>query len=114
MVAGNFLLDSESRMRSAGQAAQDAKPPMRATTRPIAQDAKPSRSHKVTLTAEVRDTVCGMTLKAGGDVFQEKYNGKTFSFCSDSCVKDFQANTVKYAGKKNEARDMAKADRHHD
>ena len=48
----------------------------------------------------VRDPVCGMTLKPADIAFQENYQGKTFSFCSDSCRKKFLADPGKYAGQK--------------
>jgi multidrug efflux pump subunit AcrA (membrane-fusion protein)/YHS domain-containing protein len=75
VVSGNFLLDSESRMRAS------AKMP----------DA---------VGAEVRDPVCGMTLKPAGIAFQENYQGTKYSFCSDSCRKKFLAQPANYAAKK--------------
>jgi Cu+-exporting ATPase len=53
--------------------------------------------------AEVRDPVCGMTLKPAEIAFQENYQGKTFSFCSDSCRKKFLADPGKYATQSTEA-----------
>jgi YHS domain-containing protein len=41
-----------------------------------------------------------MTLKPTEIAFQENYQGKTFSFCSDSCRKKFLADPGKYAVRK--------------
>ena len=99
VTSGNFLLDSESRMRaSAGESQAGAAP------NPSEQPAgrrvsKPKRPGDASL-AEGRDPVCGMALKAGDIAFQENYQGRTFSFCSDACRRKFLADPGKYAGQK--------------
>jgi membrane fusion protein, copper/silver efflux system len=93
VVSGNFLLDSESRMRASGDAPD-------ATMQPVGE-AK-SKAAGVVTGGDVRDPVCGMTLKASAVAAQENYQGKTYSFCSDSCRKKFLADPAKYAGKKAE------------
>ena len=71
VVAGNFLLDSESRMQSA--AAGPAAP--------------------------AKDVVCGMTVneakaRAAGRVFD--HAGKTYFFCNDGCKIEFAADPEKF------------------
>jgi Cu(I)/Ag(I) efflux system membrane fusion protein len=102
VVSGNFLLDSESRMRSAGHSAPTTlpMPAMEAFKPPQANVAMQSKSHRATMPAELSDPVCGMTLKPEKVAFKETYQGKTFSFCSDSCHKKFLADPGKYASEK--------------
>jgi membrane fusion protein, copper/silver efflux system len=75
VVSGNFLIDSESRMKSAA-----------------------SREYETTF----KDPVCGMEVnpelaeKAGRTGF---FAGKTFYFCSDKCVHSFRKEPEKYFGK---------------
>lgn len=93
VVSGNFLLDSESRMRSSGS-------PSDATMQPVAEShpelaGAPSGS-------EVRDPVCGMALKPSEVAAHENYHGKTYTFCSDSCRRKFLGDPAKYTGKKAE------------
>jgi membrane fusion protein, copper/silver efflux system len=94
VVSGNFLLDSESRMRAAGTA-EPAAPRAEA----VAESASKHNGRKGAMSA-VRDPVCGMTLKPAETAFQENYQGKTYSFCSESCRKKFLADPAKYAGQK--------------
>ena len=116
VVAGNFLLDSESRMRSAGQQTADTKPKINAANEPVGVDATHSTIKQVKLAVEAQDTVCGMTLKAGDTAFQESYKGKTFSFCSESCRKDFLADPARYADHRTQgpSKGQDQADPHHD
>jgi membrane fusion protein, copper/silver efflux system len=72
VVSGNFLLDSESRMRLAG------------TDRAGME----------------RDPVCGMTVdpaRAEAARLTAAYQGRTEFFCSEGCRKAFNANPAKYA-----------------
>jgi len=82
VVAGTFLIDSESRMKmpdSAGAANTD-----KAKT--------------------VKDLVCGMDVDPKSpDTKKTEYKGETYYFCCDSCKKSFDANPEKYAGKKTPA-----------
>jgi YHS domain-containing protein len=94
VVSGNFLLDSESRMRASGNMAHGA-----TATKAVASAVKLPRG-QVAAPGEVRDPVCGMTMKAAQIAFQENYLGKTYSFCSDSCRKKFLGDPGKYAGQK--------------
>jgi YHS domain-containing protein len=94
VVSGNFLLDSESRMRASGNVASDAKPAMQ----PVGESG--SKHSSAAPHGDLRDPVCGMTLKTAEVAFQENYQGKTYNFCSDSCRKKFLADPAKYAGVK--------------
>ena len=76
VVSGNFLVDSESRMRTAA----------------------------LGIRGEMsKDAVCGMSVdetKAGAAGRTTKYSGKTYYFCSDECKRDFEKNPKKYTGRK--------------
>lgn len=98
VISGNFLLDSESRMRASGNA-PDANAAPKPSGQSVAESVtKPKRAGASS--TEVRDPVCGMDLKPADIAFQENYQGKTFSFCSDSCRKKFLADPGKCAGQK--------------
>ncbi len=97
VVSGNFLIDSESRMKLASarlmtDQGQDQAPP--APTTPQPQPAKTATPVKADTgnTAKVKDPVCGMTVdpsqaeKAGLTVTVQ---GKTHYFCSQECVDEF-------------------------
>jgi RND family efflux transporter MFP subunit len=77
VVAGNFLIDSESRMQAAA-ASPEAGP-----------QATQSKMH---------DPVCGMEVDPAKAVHSE-YGGKTYYFCSQNCKRDFDANPAKYLAK---------------
>ncbi len=66
VVSGNFLLDSESRMRL-----------------PVQADQAPKL---------VKDPVCGMDVDPAKAAGKSEYKGKTYYFCSDHCKKQFDAN----------------------
>ena len=76
VISGNFLLDSESRMRAVAAGADAA-------------------------TAEI-DPICGMDVdpaKAKAANRTSVYQGKTYFFCSDNCKKTFDGDPAKYAAK---------------
>ena len=72
VVAGTFLVDSESRLRLAGQGAVE---PRKA--------------------AAEKDPVCGMDAEPaeGRNI---EYRGQHYSFCSDSCKQKFQKEPARY------------------
>ncbi len=73
VVSGNFLLDSESRMKlmSSGNSPASA--------------------------ARVKDPVCGMNIDPDAPTTVKlQEGGKTYYFCSDKCKKDFGANRANY------------------
>jgi membrane fusion protein, copper/silver efflux system len=89
VTSGNFLIDSESRMRSSARVGSGAK-----------QDAKQESNRDV---VAMRDPVCGMSMdpnpaQSGGHV--EKYHGETLVFCSEKCQKEFRLDPARYAGEK--------------
>jgi RND family efflux transporter MFP subunit len=74
VVAGNFLLDSESRMRTAAAGIQ----------------------------APAKDPVCGMEvdrIKAKAAGRTSPYQGATYYFCSDQCKRKFDSNPGAYTGR---------------
>jgi YHS domain-containing protein len=91
VISGNFLLDSESRMRASSNA-PDA-PKVKPISEALGKFGRPGGAGS----GQVRDPVCGMSLKPAEIAFQENYQGKTFSFCSDTCRKKFLADPGKYA-----------------
>jgi YHS domain-containing protein len=73
-VAGNFLLDSESRIRTAAMG----------------------------ISIPETDPVCGMVVdqpKASAAGRAVSHHGRTYFFCSDTCKKQFEANPPRYAEK---------------
>jgi YHS domain-containing protein len=67
VVSGNFLIDSESRMKLAAQS-------------PL-----------------VKDLVCGMDIEPTAPAtLKLQHDGKTYYFCSDQCRKSFEAAPAKY------------------
>ncbi len=44
-----------------------------------------------------KDPVCGMTIDATKAAATVKYEGKTYSFCSEGCKAKFQQNPARYA-----------------
>jgi YHS domain-containing protein len=43
------------------------------------------------------DPVCGMVVMPESAEGKADYNGKTYYFCSDKCMRQFQADPAKYA-----------------
>ena len=84
VVAGNFLLDSESRMRATAL-----------TTTNSQAEVKTAAQRE-----PLRDLVCGMTLSHSDPNLVEHYQGETFSFCSESCRKKFHDDPGRYVGEK--------------
>jgi membrane fusion protein, copper/silver efflux system len=84
VTSGNFLIDSESRMK-------------------LAND-KPATAEKA---KKVKDLACGMDIdpEAPGTVKTE-YKGKSYYFCSKLCKKEFEANPEKYIHKGMEGQNM--------
>lgn len=100
VVAGSFLLDSESRMRATPLSATSSQP-----------EVETAVQHQA-----LRDPVCGMTLSHSDPNLVERYQGETFSFCSDSCRKKFHDDPGRYAGQKSArvALEEHQLDRHGD
>jgi len=82
VVSSNFLIDSESRMQLAAAGAPASVAP------PAAE----------------KDPVCGMDVNPKApDAIQAKYRGRTYTFCSQKCKKDFEAVPGKYVPVKQPA-----------
>jgi RND family efflux transporter MFP subunit len=75
VVAGNFLVDSESRIKLAvaGAAAQTA--------------------------ATETDPVCGMEVEPSKAKYKSQHGGRTYYFCAESCKKSFDGDPAKYTPK---------------
>lgn len=89
-AAANFLLDSESRMRSAV-----SQPAMPAPSAPPAQPATAPRP-------VAKDVVCGMEVDPADAAAQGRSvarGGTTYVFCSDDCKRRFTKDPEKYLGK---------------
>jgi Cu(I)/Ag(I) efflux system membrane fusion protein len=96
VVSGNFLLDSESRMRASGNTA-DTAPATTPAVQAGAENEGNSTQAGAAVEGKVRDPVCGMALKSAEIAYQENYQGKTYSFCSASCRKNFLSDPARYA-----------------
>ncbi len=80
VVSGNFLIDSESRLREAAMSARKD---------------------------TVDDPVCGMQIDpAGARDKKSTYKGQTYYFCSDECKNKFDKDPGAYVGKRQQS-DMA-------
>ena len=86
VVSGNFLIDSETRMR-----------PTIASSVPVAES-----------TVTAKDPVCGMDVDPRApDTIKVEYGGRSFYFCSAKCRKDFEANPEKYVHENMAAHETA-------
>jgi Cu+-exporting ATPase len=56
-----------------------------------------SEDRKEEAMATVKDPVCGMDVDPKQAAASEKYQGKTYYFCSKSCQSKFKANPKEYA-----------------
>jgi Cu(I)/Ag(I) efflux system membrane fusion protein len=93
VISGTFLVDSESRLKSAGQITP--KPPRHETVPPRSN----SEHGLATSAARVRDAACGMMIDrdkavAEGNTLQR--DGVTYYFCSENCKKKFSAQPEHY------------------
>lgn len=89
VTSGNFLIDSESRMRSSAVVSSGVK--------------QEARQHSTNRAVATRDPVCGMPLDSGklhSSFRRETYRGETYVFCSEKCQKKFQQDPAKYVGEK--------------
>ena len=89
VTSGNFLIDSESRMKPAALRTVNEK---HDTAAPASTLAQASQS--------TQDPVCGMSVdrdKSLSSGYKETYRGETYVFCSDKCHKKFVQDPAKYA-----------------
>jgi len=90
VTSGNFLIDSESRM----------KPGALQTVNEKHDAAAPHGSKAIDEMSMTQDPVCGMSLdrsKAVAAGHSETYRTETFVFCSDKCQRKFQQDPAKYS-----------------
>jgi membrane fusion protein, copper/silver efflux system len=89
VTSGNFLIDSESRMKpGAPQTANEKHDP----------ESPHNAAHELNM---AQDPVCGMSLdrnKAMASGRSETYHGDIFAFCSDKCQRSFHQDPSKYSG----------------
>ena len=93
VTSGNFLIDSESRM----------KPGASQTVNEKHEAAPVPRASAANDAALTHDPVCGMSLerdKARASGHTETYRGESFVFCSDKCQRKFQQDPAKYVDDK--------------
>jgi len=126
VTAGNFMIDSESRMRTPAMT-PTMKPAstnammggrMRTDSSDMAADAAKATlktaaaTTREAATESTVDPACGMPLSAA-DVKSSKYTasyrGHKFVFCSANCKKKFEANPEKYTGEKAQTTSSAQA-----
>jgi membrane fusion protein, copper/silver efflux system len=92
VVSGNFLIDSESRMKLAAAGMHGA-----SETGETAETAEKAAK-------DIKDPVCGMDVDAKEAAAAGKnstYRRRTYYFCSDHCKKQFDQDPARYrAGKK--------------
>jgi membrane fusion protein, copper/silver efflux system len=89
VTSGNFLIDSESRMRAT---------PVVSSTTPGGMAQKTSND-----AGKTNDPVCGMALdrntaRSKGHV--EKFKGESYVFCSEQCQAKFHSDPAKYTNQK--------------
>lgn len=48
--------------------------------------------------AQVKDPVCGMMVDPGAARGQSSFQGTTYYFCSEACLRQFEADPARYAG----------------
>jgi YHS domain-containing protein len=91
VVSGNFLIDSESRMRlsaSAGTASADK------------------------TMSSAKDPVCGMDVDTKAkDAIMAQHQGKTYYFCNEHCKRTFQADPGKYVSGKTTNPQLVRSNR---
>jgi Cu+-exporting ATPase len=59
----------------------------------------PGTGDNKTAVQAVKDPVCGMDVSAPSDERKLEYEGKTYFFCSSSCLEKFKNDPEKYSGK---------------
>ena len=135
VTAGNFMIDSESRMRTPAPqnamapAATPAEPSPMAGSKPHSETQPMSHPMSHSMSASMPamtpatmadaagqdstvDPACGMPLSP--DVvkaakYNATYRGHKFVFCSENCMKKFKGDPAKYAGEKVQVPSSAKS-----
>lgn len=114
VTSGNFLLDSESRMKLAAtrlleETAQQPTPPQASVevAKPVHQAAKPipdtPTAMATTLATATKDPVCGMRVnqdQAKADGLTIELEGTTYFFCSADCKEQFSQDPQRFLNDK--------------
>jgi len=90
---GTFLVDSESRLKSAARSLPQPRPELKASPR---SDREPGVAASA---GKVKDAACGMMIDAAQAVAEGNTldrEGVTYYFCSDRCKKNFSAQPEHY------------------
>ena len=53
----------------------------------------------ITVTAAVKDPVCGMEIETSTAAGRAEYKGQTYYFCASNCKERFDLNPEQYLGK---------------
>lgn len=110
VTAGNFMIDSESRMRA--PVPQSAMAPMKPPAVPPAAATASAATTMASALDSVVDPACGMSLSAHdakASKYSSTYQGHKFVFCSEKCQKKFEGDPEKYAGEKAQTSATAQA-----
>ena len=94
VVSGNFLIDSESRMKLAAVRLMDKVEPHTEVQQDMftKTETKPHSNKKITPKGMVKDPICGMNIdpvKAEEAGLVIDADGKTYHFCSMECAEEF-------------------------
>jgi membrane fusion protein, copper/silver efflux system len=111
VTAGNFMIDSESRMRAPipqsakapADSQADAPAMANAKSHAPAHGMKSMGSLEEVSLGESVDPACGMSLSADAAKaakYFATYRGHKFVFCSENCKKKFDGDPERYAGEK--------------
>lgn len=112
VISGNFLLDSESRMKLAAarlleETAQQPTPPQDSTeaVMPAHQAANPTPNTPTAMAIATKDPVCGMRVnqdQAKADGLTVEMEGTTYSFCSADCKEQFMQEPQRFLSEKSD------------
>ena len=94
VVSGNFLIDSESRMKLAAVRLMETTEPQAGLQQEASTktEAKPRSNNKTIPKGMVKDPICGMNIdpvKAEEAGLAIEADGKTYYFCSAECAEEF-------------------------
>ena len=116
VTSGNFLIDSESRMKLAAARLMEDKAEQPAPSQALAaavaptpaaapapQPTMPAADPQKSSADKIKDLVCGMTVnqdQAMADGLTAEVDGKTYSFCSADCKEQFEQDPQRFLTEK--------------
>ncbi len=121
VISGNFLIDSESRMKLAAarlmeeKAEQPLQQQMPAAAQTSAPQAVPPAIKKEARAQKTKDPVCGMSVnpdQATAAGFTAEVDGKRYFFCSADCKEQFTQEPQRYLGEQAEKPKQTDASAH--